>query len=363
MNPITALWPALSTAVTFNSIENKNQSDCSRKRDRPLSLSSSSPPIDDITYHERSAKVSKSKVTSTVTNFDFNIDQIQNWQSSKCIDFDYTSGEEESSNIIFSHCIQGYSTDESNQKIYYDKEEESNDDDVNVSNHDKRNASTVPQAISKNEVDDKRRSNEDQDSYVHGYPSNNQDQQQEKEKEDEDNSYANELLVSSPWDLEEDAMLIETQAEVGNKWLHISQQLPGRSTTQCKVRFTSLTRASKKEWTTENDSLLLELTEKYKGDVSKMAEHFPMRTKNAVRLRSSELARNKRTNVSIKLPPIGSSKQLFFYNEQYLLKYFLHTGTHQSVPADINPSPQGSGSEISQDESILIEESFEDETV
>lgn len=113
------------------------------------------------------------------------------------------------------------------------------------------------------------------------------------------------------WSEEEDMKILTAQQEIGNKWSTIAQMLPGRTENAIKTRAKSLQRRARKEWTTQEDNIIVSLktmasklpcelsSDDDEVDVmlglkrsnawAKIAEKLPGRSKNAVKKRWKEL--------------------------------------------------------------------------
>jgi hypothetical protein len=95
-------------------------------------------------------------------------------------------------------------------------------------------------------------------------------------------------IDKSPWTPEEDAKILLLQGELGNRWATISTQLKGRTENAVKTRYRSLLRKKKKQWTPEEDSVLLRL-KRYGSSWKEIAKALPSRTKNGVKVRYKHL--------------------------------------------------------------------------
>lgn len=96
------------------------------------------------------------------------------------------------------------------------------------------------------------------------------------------------------WTPEEDALIIDSQARLGNRWAAIAQQLPGRTENAVKTRIKSILRAKAREWTPAEDTTLLRLRAELgnkRWDVIKKT--LTGRTKNALQLRYRYLIKLK----------------------------------------------------------------------
>jgi len=95
-----------------------------------------------------------------------------------------------------------------------------------------------------------------------------------------------------PWSKEEDETILRLQQSIGNKWTEIAKECNGRTENCVKGRWKAMMRAKARYWSPEEDALLKELTEKYKGKDrwNKIATHFPTRKRNACFVRFKKLS-------------------------------------------------------------------------
>ena len=98
---------------------------------------------------------------------------------------------------------------------------------------------------------------------------------------------------------EEDQLLIKLVKELGNsQWNEISTHFIDKNARQCRVRFKKYLDPSinNNRWTTEEDSLLLDLVEKNGKKWSKLIFHFKNRTDINIKHRFKLLERKKIKN-------------------------------------------------------------------
>jgi len=88
-----------------------------------------------------------------------------------------------------------------------------------------------------------------------------------------------------PFTEEEDNVLRNFHALLGNKWASIAKHLPGRTENSVKTRYKSLIRAQKRAWKKEEDDKLSRLYKIYGSNWKKISSHFKNRTSNAVKTR------------------------------------------------------------------------------
>lgn len=98
-------------------------------------------------------------------------------------------------------------------------------------------------------------------------------------------------ICKGPWTTEEDSLLLNSHAVLGNRWAHIASKLPGRTENSVKSRFKSLARAQKRAWSPEEDATILRMHHKVGCKWAVIAELLSNRTKNAVKTRYRTLVR------------------------------------------------------------------------
>ena len=67
---------------------------------------------------------------------------------------------------------------------------------------------------------------------------------------------------SSAYTVEEDQLILESQAQVGNRWSHIASKLPGRTEDGVKIRWKSLHRNLKKNTAGSSSASTIEAKDK-----------------------------------------------------------------------------------------------------
>lgn len=100
----------------------------------------------------------------------------------------------------------------------------------------------------------------------------------------------NPTINKNPWTVEEDALLLRLHTEQGNAWAQIAHHLPGRTENATKSRFKSLERRKDREWSTEEDYIIVQGRKK-KQDWDIIMQTMPKtnRSKNAIKTRWHEL--------------------------------------------------------------------------
>jgi len=116
-------------------------------------------------------------------------------------------------------------------------------------------------------------------------------------------------IKKGEWTREEDAVLVEAQSRLGNRWARIAQLLPGRTENAVKTRIKSINRAKARAWTPEEDATLLrlrdELGNKRWDDIRK---YLRSRTKNALKLRYRYLTNAAMSRTKAAISSDGASQ-------------------------------------------------------
>ncbi|KAJ1462701.1 Homeodomain-like protein, partial [Pelagophyceae sp. CCMP2097] len=98
--------------------------------------------------------------------------------------------------------------------------------------------------------------------------------------------------VKGPWLPEEDALLRQLVAKFGPKrWALIASHIPGRAGKQCRERWLNHldTRVIKSDWTADEDAVLLDAQQRVGNKWSEIARLLPGRAENAVKNRFNSL--------------------------------------------------------------------------
>ena len=126
-----------------------------------------------------------------------------------------------------------------------------------------------------------------------------------------------------PWSAEEDVQLKNIMkaresncAKEGGKaagrisWLEVAKQVPGRSSKQCRDRWLSINPdVDKREWTQEEDELLIALYQKYQNRWVKIASNFNGRNDNMIKSRFRALSRMGRVEKAFSTRSPTSNKR------------------------------------------------------
>ena len=104
-------------------------------------------------------------------------------------------------------------------------------------------------------------------------------------------------LKKGPWTPEEDERLLQAVGVHGTEnWPEIANKIPGRTPRQCRGHWNACLNPNlnKKEWTPEEDELLIEKQREFRNKWNVIATYFPGRTNNSVKNRYNHLKKKER---------------------------------------------------------------------
>lgn len=110
------------------------------------------------------------------------------------------------------------------------------------------------------------------------------------------NKVLNPKLVKGNWSKEEDEILTKWVHEHGESgWTKVAAQLPGRIGKQCRERWTNCLKPNikKTNWTEDEDNLIIQLQAKMGNKWAKMAELIEGRTDNQIKNRWNSVLKKK----------------------------------------------------------------------
>ena len=118
------------------------------------------------------------------------------------------------------------------------------------------------------------------------------------------NECLNPKIKKGPWTPEEDELLTQTVQKIEEQigkiergfWPKIANKIPGRTPRQCRDRWNARLNPNlnKKEWTPEEDELLIEKQREFRNKWNVIATYFPGRTDNSVKNRYNRLKKKER---------------------------------------------------------------------
>ena len=95
-----------------------------------------------------------------------------------------------------------------------------------------------------------------------------------------------------PWTPEEDDRLLKLAAQCGGRWSFISKNMAGRTENSVKTRYHSLQRqeARGREWSQQEDRVLIESILTFGRDWRKIVKHLPGRSRGQLKKRFVSLS-------------------------------------------------------------------------
>ena len=115
-------------------------------------------------------------------------------------------------------------------------------------------------------------------------------------------------LVKGSWTGEEDAMIVRWVKDRGPKnWGALAAQLPGRISKQCRERWHNHLSpdVNKKDWTPEEDQILIDRQRRWGNKWSQIAADLPGRTDNAVKNRWNSSLKRRLERIERGQSPAG----------------------------------------------------------
>jgi len=95
-------------------------------------------------------------------------------------------------------------------------------------------------------------------------------------------------INKTEWTAEEDLMIVNLQQELGNRWALLAKSLPGRTENSIKTRFRSLQRSTKRKWTPQEDTALMQMI-RNGSNFEEISQVMNRRSLNSVRVRYKQI--------------------------------------------------------------------------
>ena len=126
--------------------------------------------------------------------------------------------------------------------------------------------------------------------------------------------------IRTKWTEQEDKLLKKAVKKYGTRWSKIAMSLPGRIGKQCRERWANHLNpeVSKKEWSREEDLIILSLFKKFGPDWMRIAAHMDKRTNMQVKNRYYHFIKKRESQLAPLLPKIefiGPAKSLLKKNK------------------------------------------------